>query len=462
MLSVFNIELFVLSFLICLGSATAIEEVTDNDVIMGMSQCHRHHPGNIFVNSLVKQNFQSYQSCLPGNKITKGEIIDGIVHSVSAHGGRFLEGISLHTFKQVDYQTARISVTRRLIRATEKSYNNLPKVPPQQPLAGATITPPPNQPSFIHTRKGKKTINTVSVCDSAYTVPDLLDGCVLSIHPNVFPGHLCDEIREQIMSSGLLRQYRVNNNQTEPRRHFLLHEHATDGDMLSEGPGYGYHGVCMRGQPFTAVPLMPFVDYTLKQITGVDCFELGADTIVYDDGDDSINWHADDNQGESLIACVVIETPPDRKIDIRVKEEYRESDADDVQYQLEVSKGSVYIMNGVMQQKFEHRVPKSKNSGTRIVIAFRDGTAKTVMDNGVIASAPRTKLPKVQFGPVRGIEEGKTYGRPYLRDVGAHRADRRGISGNNEQGCDSIVVARMDPNKGESDCECVVSDCPSK
>ena len=88
-----------------------------------------------------------------------------------------------------------------------------------------------------------------------------------------------------------------------------------------------------------------------------------------------------------------------------------------------------------------------------MVIVFRDGEAKTVLkDSGVPigVEAPPLK-PRVQFGRIDGLVEGSLCGRTEMYRRGIHSTDRKGVSGNANEGADSIVVKSNDAGIGEKD-----------
>jgi hypothetical protein len=293
----------------------------------------------------------------------------------------------------------------------------------------------------------------------------------------------------------------------------------------------------MKAQPITLVPAISTYAVELATMYNLphQTWDIGVDCIIYRDGHDSIGWHADDSQGESIILCVVIAHSPSssgdcdssnispRSVHIRPKNKYTHGknksknnlQEGDEEIQLYIHEGDGYDMDGYMQYNYEHCVPKRCNdTAHRFVLIFRHGNVASVpIDSGValtdlalsvrdpggiedgrivvveeehdnlsykenggiddckdrnndnnsdddvtsLFSRLRVKRPLVAFGhpPIHNsITEGSLYTRRHLYSTYAHRADQRGVNGNMEHGCDSIVVSRQSCNHREEDGLC--------
>jgi len=210
-------------------------------------------------------------------------------------------------------------------------------------------------------------------------------------------------------------------------------------------------------------------------------WDIGVDLIVYKDGEDSIGWHADNTQGESVVLCVVVDSPgAPRPVHIRPNKRTKLLADGDEEVQLYVREGDAYDMDGKMQAGYEHSLPKKEgNKSHRLVLIFRHGDEASVAnDSGVpitemaerrklclqmpapdakndnlisVLSQLRFKLPCVAFGHPQGVLEGSLHSRLQLYSIYAHRSDRRGVNGNIQLGSDSIIVSRQSADCREED-----------
>lgn len=271
------------------------------------------------------------------------------------------------------------------------------------------------------------------------------DGGQLVIYLNLLSTIRQEQISKELLTSNGFRQYRVQDN-NEPRLHFLLHINGAIDDLAFDKPqpGYKYGSVQMKARAFGAsFPQVCRLSGTMQRIcqanlvaadgtgncesTGV-FWNIGADCIIYRNGKDQINFHADDDQGEQLILTVLVSTPLEctRKVLIRNKNGLEE-------FELFLGAGDAYSMDGTMQQKYVHAVPRngkcsgSNAAGTksqqRIVIVFRRGNQVIrTKDSG--RSVPNLFPPVIlpyQYGELNGLSEGSLYSRTGLRNLHAHR-----------------------------------------
>ena len=138
-----------------------------------------------------------------------------------------------------------------------------------------------------------------------------------------------------------------SGNMVEPRLHFLASSEATADESKTQ-PAYKYHGVVMRAKPLGQLPHLSELSKELAEdfdVPGKD-FNIGVDgksrlhalscripclfsdssprcesfkVIIFRDGKDHINWHADDTQGESVIISITVDSPNEpRKLRVRV------------------------------------------------------------------------------------------------------------------------------------------------
>jgi alkylated DNA repair dioxygenase AlkB len=116
---------------------------------------------------------------------------------------------------------------------------------------------------------------------------------------------------------------------------------------------------------------MPWTDELLMIKNRIEPFS-GAkfDSVLlnyYRDGNDSVSWHTD-NDGVSgknwIVASVSFGQP--RIFDFRYRDDHT------LKYSVELEDGSYLLMKGGFQEKWQHRVPKSKSMmKPRINLTFR-------------------------------------------------------------------------------------------
>lgn len=278
---------------------------------------------------------------------------------------------------------------------------------------------------------------------------NLSRGGTLRILCNILPQNQRKYLSKSMLDCKLYRQYSLSRNDRlnfigfqEPRSHVLLSSRVKlssfgeddNGIDNSIGehyqPGYTYHGVQMKALPIDLVPdVASYAEelarrYNLPQHQ----WDIGVDLIVYKDGGDSIGWHSDDTQGESIVVCVVVDAPGEvRPLLIRPNKRSKALSEGDEEIQLFIAEGDGYDMDGEMQAHYEHSLPKKlKHDSHRLVLIFRHGNVTSVpQDSGVpllkkggveewnLVSAItklRPKLDTVSFGHCN-VREGESYSR---------------------------------------------------
>ena len=300
--------------------------------------------------------------------------------------------------------------------------------------------------------------------------------------------------------SKLFRQYKFGNV-PEPRVHMLLAACGTSGRPSSPGESspavsYHYHGVRMVASPVHVEPeVARLARRTSAAFEGAD-WNVGVDVVCYRDGQDSVGWHSDDTQGETLVVATVVESQGGpRRIAFRPKEprktkqgeapvnskhhvgEAELSDGDE-EVELWISQGDTYAMDRGVQVHYEHCVPKRRKSegplnGRRIVVIMRRGDLKlepsTAKDSGEPVESLEAPLRRCQrtteqlfghpFDPsieecvnAQGVlDETKIYSREELVEAGAHASTQRGVAGVASRGAESLVVSRQAPEQRECD-----------
>ena len=231
-------------------------------------------------------------------------------------------------------------------------------------------------------------------------------GGKIGIYTNMLPKNKRQSLSTAMHQCKLYRQYTRSCVFHEPRFHVLLSSKAAQCNT-----GYMYHGIRMKAEPIELVSEV--ANYANELAKGYNLpenqWDIGVDMIVYRDGDDSIGWHADDSQGESVVLCVVVDAPGEpRPLYIRPKRSKSTHLANgDEEIQLYVGEGDGYDMDGDMQVGYEHSLPKQKtNLSHRFVLLFRHGNEAYVpVDSGesILALAERTKPSTDSEGSTRSL-----------------------------------------------------------
>mmetsp|Transcript_11487 Transcript_11487/g.17385 ORF Transcript_11487/g.17385 Transcript_11487/m.17385 type:complete len:566 (+) Transcript_11487:589-2286(+) len=273
----------------------------------------------------------------------------------------------------------------------------------------------------------------------------------------------------------LYRQYSVfsdNATTPEPRLQVLLSSQAKEEHNFSnDGVGYRYRGVSMKAKPISMEPQVESLSRDLAELYRLPNQEwnIGANLLYYRDGNDHTTWHSDDTQGEALILCIVVESHAfARPILVKPKTTGGFQDGDE-EIIIFVGQGDAYEMDGQMQMNYEHCLPVKQDNinAKRSAIIFRHGNTTPVsLDTGIPLISDATECSEIiteetipspklstQFGHLDGaIKEGKKlYTKRMLVDIGAHRYEKKYISGSIREGCESILVDSQDRLLREDD-----------
>lgn len=165
-------------------------------------------------------------------------------------------------------------------------------------------------------------------------------GGTLKIYPNLVHSTETSRIQQELFQCGLFRQYQVQA-QDEPRLHFLLHENATNGDFeTTSQPGYRYANVRMKARPLERLPQLEQLSQRLASVSGVDGWTIGVNPVLYRDCNDKMGTHADDDQGEEVILCLIVSSPQEaRRVIITPKEKKVNLEEDDETIELILEPG---------------------------------------------------------------------------------------------------------------------------
>ena len=144
------------------------------------------------------------------------------------------------------------------------------------------------------------------------------------------------------------------------KTHLLQREIAWYGDADKT---YKYSGLTLNPLPWTKDL------YDLKQRIEVVTSETYNTVLLnkYRHGNDKVAWHSDHEKEfgrKTTIASLSLGTT--RHFDIRSKKDKSHK------YRIDLQSGSLLVMKGEFQHKWEHQVPRQKNlTGVRINLTFR-------------------------------------------------------------------------------------------
>jgi hypothetical protein len=122
-------------------------------------------------------------------------------------------------------------------------------------------------------------------------------GGMLVMQLNRFDLQDCAALKEEVERCRHLKLYNGRGSYQEPRVHALA---------SNLGGGYRYNSTKMKAFPLVEVPRVQRLARCLAQEHLIDDWNIGVDLLIYRSGDDSIGWHEDDTQGESIVLCAVV------------------------------------------------------------------------------------------------------------------------------------------------------------
>mmetsp|Transcript_10963 Transcript_10963/g.27767 ORF Transcript_10963/g.27767 Transcript_10963/m.27767 type:complete len:316 (+) Transcript_10963:166-1113(+) len=219
----------------------------------------------------------------------------------------------------------------------------------------------------------------------------------------------------------------------------------------------------MKARPLSSMPKLQQLSKDMAVLRNIPNgkWNIGVHPVLYRDNKDSMGDHADDDQGETRILCLLLDSPPaPRKVVVKVfdkltggrRERDRVHQDGDEFIELRLRPGDAYEMDGLMQESYSHCVPKDNAStdkrnknkrSRRICVVLRTGDEKYFeKDTGeaCIDLSPR-KAVKYHYGHVPGLKEGNMYTRRELKKMNAFQLPQRGISGSYKSGADAIIVS---------------------
>jgi len=244
---------------------------------------------------------------------------------------------------------------------------------------------------------------------------NLKRGGLIKLERQVIPNEQLFQIRTEMEEEVKYNQYPFRAAFVEPRLHALYSNNPANG--------YMYHGVKMKSRPLAELHHISQLATTLADRFRTSEFNIGLDLVVYRNGKDSIGWHADNTQGEQIIASLLIDSPcPARTICIKPNNIPRDGDE---AIELYPTSGDMYQMDAKMQEGYLHSIPRATTeTKRRMVIVFRHGQPKKVdSDLGVQIKSllpPTDRRVHYKFGTLSELTEGHLYSRQILLKTGAH------------------------------------------
>jgi alkylated DNA repair dioxygenase AlkB len=127
----------------------------------------------------------------------------------------------------------------------------------------------------------------------------LYRGGAIKVHVNMTNAFDQIEVEEELTKHPeLFREYPIQGGR-EPRANLFFHEKATKGE--TEQPGYKYRSTRMKAISYKGFPSLKRVSKQTAKHCSVPYWNIGVNAVCYRDGNDSIGYHADNDQGEDTI-----------------------------------------------------------------------------------------------------------------------------------------------------------------
>jgi hypothetical protein len=146
---------------------------------------------------------------------------------------------------------------------------------------------------------GQKWIRTVLLSDTTSKIQLHLGG-EIKLHLNmVKQSDRLKVEKELVRRPKLYSEYPIQGG-SEPRANLFFHKNATRGEEAAQ-PGYMYGSTRMKAMSFFGFPRLRCVSEQMAELCSVEYWNIGVNAVIYRDGNDSIGFHADNDQGEEKI-----------------------------------------------------------------------------------------------------------------------------------------------------------------
>jgi alkylated DNA repair dioxygenase AlkB len=243
-------------------------------------------------------------------------------------------------------------------------------------------------------------------------------GGEIHVFPNLIPYVRTKAIKDEILNPKhvhCFRKYCIQGD-FEPRVHFLLHRDATSDFSSQAQPGYEYSQIKMKARALSLFPQLETLSHDIGQLRNVQHWDIGIDTILYRDWKDSMGDHADNDQGETKVFALIVETPPTPRV-VRVnvfrkltectigtvtgdcnhtrRRMHIRQDGDEI-IELHLHRGDAYEMDGTMQLSYSHGVPRPR-------VSPRETSSLTSRSS--FCSTTQNANVKSDHDPVRGDDD---------------------------------------------------------
>lgn len=129
----------------------------------------------------------------------------------------------------------------------------------------------------------------------------------------------------------------------EPRAHSLFHDRATANPDEPQ-PGYRYGKITLKARPVGDLPFLEQLTRTTQSFCHVECWRIGINPVFYRDAKDYMGFHADDDQGETLIFTVILHTQASRAVIVQPR--YKPFQDGMERYEFCPETGDAYQMDG--------------------------------------------------------------------------------------------------------------------
>ncbi len=221
--------------------------------------------------------------------------------------------------------------------------------------------------------------NVIGNGDDAPVVFRMNRGGTTQFFPALCVGDIVN-VREEMLNVKQFKQYNVRECGIEPRLHALFSSPHQDAKV---GSGYQYGRVKVANNPLNEHPVISNVAHNLAgrfKLSNKE-WNIGCHLVMYQDGQDSINWHADDTQGEDLVVSLTVNGPLNPRAIYFQPENTNDLQNGDEQIELFPLAGDAYSMDAGFQHGYVHAMLKTRKaeikSGKRMAIIFRNGISKS-------------------------------------------------------------------------------------
>jgi alkylated DNA repair dioxygenase AlkB len=302
-------------------------------------------------------SIEKQASTISGSAAKKGAVISSAISDVIVNDG---DGKELAvTPKSGSLGTRNTPLSSDTIDGGKESSFKTPS-PEQRQVVQRVVTPPS---PLMRREKPERNLATIRYCTGQdrqdwtrwqplYSIPcrsakpeepfvcNLRRGGTVKIYPNLVQTMETERVKEELFNCRLFRQYQIQA-QDEPRLHFLLNEKATkDNFETSSQPGYRYAGVKMKARPLKILPELEQLSQRLATVSGINKWTIGVNPVLYRDCRDKMGSHADDDQGEQVILCLIVSSPQEaRRVIITPKDKKPNLEAGDETIELILQPG---------------------------------------------------------------------------------------------------------------------------